>query len=200
MPHLDLSEQACLHYIIRRTYGYVQISGARKERDVIALSQFVKGISSGGQVIDFGTGLSKPAVTRALAGLEQKGLVEYLWTCLHCHWQEGQEHTKDDKIEFSGHRARCPRCSKSLSKAYALRALSAKKVIRFLDEYGKNPGKWGFDLQTRRFYQIEKDPRSETIRPDESVLEEEAKRLESLLWYPELVNEVMDQAASTLAN
>ena len=54
MPWLSSGEQACLMYIVRRTYGFALQAGAgqRKQWDRIALSQFIDGTSSGGYVLD----------------------------------------------------------------------------------------------------------------------------------------------------
>jgi len=51
-------QMQCLLFIIRKTYGY------GKKRDNIALSQFV-----------IATGMKKPAVCRALKGLEEKNII-----------------------------------------------------------------------------------------------------------------------------
>lgn len=199
MPHLELAEQACLHYIIRRTYGFVvATTGERKQRDVIALSQFVSGIRSGAHVIDFGTGLTKPTVTKALAGLEAKGLVNFAWSCLHCHWQEGTEEAAGSEIVPYGQGAACPRCRKSLSKSYGMHALSSKRVIRFLDAHAKGGGQWGFDRELARFYRLA----SEDVAVDAAEVAQahldEARRLHALLWYPEIVDELVEVASAQL--
>lgn len=66
MPLLEDGELRCLLYIIRRTYGF------QKKSDQIAISQFVSGIQkSDGEVIDSGTGLSKPTVITSLKVLSE---------------------------------------------------------------------------------------------------------------------------------
>lgn len=205
MPHLKPGEQACLHYIIRHTYGYIhQSTGERKTWDIIALSQFVNGIESGGQIIDFGTGMTRRAVVHSLDSLEEKDLVEKRWECLHCHWQEGQEHTLDDVPLPMGHGAQCPRCKRLCTNAYSMKPLTAKRVIAFLDAHAKGTHRWGFDTETRRFYQRpseEHEPILQLNRQEKAAAEkEEIQRLGALLWYPELVKELIQQAATQRAS
>lgn len=70
MPLLTSNEYVCLDYAIRRILGF----GKRADR--ISLSQFVSGITTKeGKVLDGGTGLSKPAVMKALEGLTAFGLL-----------------------------------------------------------------------------------------------------------------------------
>nr|MDP9472985.1 replication protein [Chloroflexota bacterium] len=55
MPQLSDAELRVLLYIVRRTFGF------KREADAISLSQMVSGITTReGQVLDRGTGLSKP--------------------------------------------------------------------------------------------------------------------------------------------
>ena len=71
LPELSLSELRVLLYIVRRTFGF------RKDADAISLSQLTKGITKKtGEVLDRGTGLSRPSVFKAVQGLEDKGLIE----------------------------------------------------------------------------------------------------------------------------
>ncbi len=69
-PHLAESELRVLIYIIRRTFGF------KKESDTISLKQMVEGIRTrDGRVLDQGTGMSKPGVTKGVKGLVAKGVV-----------------------------------------------------------------------------------------------------------------------------
>jgi len=69
-PNLTEAELRCLIYIMRRTFGF------KKSADNISLKQLVKGITAtGGRILDQGTGMSKSAVARGLAGLVEKGIV-----------------------------------------------------------------------------------------------------------------------------
>ena len=71
LPELSLSELRVLLYIVRRTFGF------RKDADAISLSQLTKGITKKtGEVLDRGTGLSRPSVFKAVQSLEEKGLIE----------------------------------------------------------------------------------------------------------------------------
>jgi hypothetical protein len=72
-PRIPEGEMRCLNYICRRTYGF------NKERDRISLSQFVGGIKDrDGQILDYGTGLSRPTVVEALKNLVGSRLVEMI--------------------------------------------------------------------------------------------------------------------------
>lgn len=69
-PNLTEAELRVLIYILRRTYGF------KKRSDEISLKQLVDGITTrDGRVLDIGTGMSKSAVVRGLAGLETKGII-----------------------------------------------------------------------------------------------------------------------------
>ena len=71
LPELSLSELRVLLYIVRRTFGF------RKDADAISLSQLTKGITKkNGEILDRGTGLSRPSVFKAVQSLEEKGLIE----------------------------------------------------------------------------------------------------------------------------
>jgi DNA-binding transcriptional ArsR family regulator len=71
MPLCSGAEFKVLAYIVRRTFGF------KKESDSISLKQMVDGIQKrDGVVLDRGTGLSKPTVTVAIKGLEEKGIIE----------------------------------------------------------------------------------------------------------------------------
>jgi hypothetical protein len=69
-PRLAESELRVLIYIIRRTFGF------KKESDTISLKQMVEGIRTrDGRVLDQGTGMSKPGVTKGVKGLVTKGVI-----------------------------------------------------------------------------------------------------------------------------
>jgi hypothetical protein len=67
---LSEAELRVLLYIMRRTFGF------KKKADAISLSQLTGGIRKrDGSVLDHGTGLSKPAVLKAVGGLQAKGII-----------------------------------------------------------------------------------------------------------------------------
>lgn len=70
LPRISEAEARCLLYICRRTFGF------HKEEDNISLSQFENGIkTSQNRRLDFGTGLSRPAVNTALQNLISVGVI-----------------------------------------------------------------------------------------------------------------------------
>lgn len=70
---LSGSEQKCLDYILRRTFGF------DKNFDSISLSQFKNGImKKDGEVLDYGTGLDKVTTLTALKALEEKGFIRII--------------------------------------------------------------------------------------------------------------------------
>lgn len=67
---LSEAELRVLLYIMRRTFGF------KKKADAISLSQLTGGIRKrDGSVLDFGTGLSKPSVLKAVNALQSKGII-----------------------------------------------------------------------------------------------------------------------------
>lgn len=69
-PRLSEAELRVLLYIIRRTFGW------KKNSDNISLRQMVEGIQTkDGRIIDLGTGLSKPAVIRAVRALVEHKVI-----------------------------------------------------------------------------------------------------------------------------
>ena len=63
-------ELRVLLYVIRRTFGF------KKTADNISLKQLVEGIKTkDGKVLDLGTGVTKPTVTKAVKGLVEKGVI-----------------------------------------------------------------------------------------------------------------------------
>jgi phage replication O-like protein O len=70
LAHLSGSELKVLLYIIRRTFGW------KKDTDNISLKQMIEGIrKADGSILDSGTGLSKPTVTRAVKTLVDKNVI-----------------------------------------------------------------------------------------------------------------------------
>jgi phage replication O-like protein O len=70
MTDLTGAELKVLLYICRRTFGF------KKESDTISLNQIADGITTrDGRVLDYGTGLSKRHVQRALKTLEDKHII-----------------------------------------------------------------------------------------------------------------------------
>ena len=70
LPRISEAEARCLLYICRRTFGF------HKEEDNISFSQFEHGIKSRqGKQLDYGTGLSRPAVNTALQNLIKVGVI-----------------------------------------------------------------------------------------------------------------------------
>jgi len=73
VPLIPESEARCLIYICRRTFGF------HKASDRISFSQFTDGIKDRrGNVLDYGTGLSKQAVAVGLKNLVQSEAVRVL--------------------------------------------------------------------------------------------------------------------------
>lgn len=70
LPKIPMAEGKCLLYICRRTYGF------HKKEDEISFSQFINGIKKrNGDIIDYGTGLSRQSVASALKNLEFSGAI-----------------------------------------------------------------------------------------------------------------------------
>ena len=87
-PHLSGGEVKVLLYIIRRTFGF------KKDRDNISLSQMLNGIiKKNGDRLDFGTGMSKPSLCRALKTLTEKEIIiptkqfDYKGGCIATNYQ-----------------------------------------------------------------------------------------------------------------
>lgn len=73
VPLIPESEARCLIYICRRTFGF------HKGSDRISFSQFMDGIKDRrGNVLDYGTGLSRQAVAVGLKNLTQSGAVRVM--------------------------------------------------------------------------------------------------------------------------
>ena len=209
MPWLSSGEQACLMYIVRRTYGFALQAGAgqRKQWDRIALSQFIDGTSSGGYVLDLGCGLSRPAVIAALARLSERELVRISYECptkltksgraVGCGWNEGDnDHHQRPKVDPKTNAYSCPRCSRTLSKAYALRALTPGWIKRYLNASDPQKRAWDYDPEVGRFYPENSEPAEKAGREDELLGQIEQLRAE--LWFPELIDQIIGQAVAQL--
>lgn len=69
-PELTEAELRVLLYIVRRTFGF------KRQADAISLSQLVSGITTrDGRVLDRGTGMSRPGVTKGIKGLAEKKII-----------------------------------------------------------------------------------------------------------------------------
>ncbi len=67
---LTEAELRVLLYIVRRTFGF------GKDADAISLTQLTDGITTrDGRRLDWGAGLSRPGATKAVKGLERKGMI-----------------------------------------------------------------------------------------------------------------------------
>lgn len=210
LPRLSPSEQACLLYILRRTYGFASPAdkGERKQWDRIALSQFVSGNESGGFVLDLGTGLNNTTVIRALGQLEKRGLVRISYECptvmakggriKGCGWNEGDDdHLTRPLIDPKTNAHRCPRCGRTLSKAYALRTLTPGFVKRFLTATDPKKREWNYNPEIERFYvgqPIGMPPRP--VATDDEEADPDGVRQQ--LWFPEKLDKIIEQAAATL--
>lgn len=196
-------------YIVRRTYGFASPAGAgqRKQWDRIALSQFVSGSSAGGYLLDSGCGLSKPAVVSALKKLEERELVQVSYECptsitrsgraVGCGWNEGDnDHRQKPVVDPKTNAYSCPRCGRTLSKAYALRSLTPGWVKRFLNANDPQGRTWSFDPDVRRFYPEDSEPAERAGR--KAKQEAQVKELRGQLWYPELLDQIVGDATSQL--
>jgi phage replication O-like protein O len=71
MTDLTGAELKVLLYICRRTFGF------KKASDTISLNQIADGITTrDGRILDYGTGLSRRHVQRALKTLEEKNIIQ----------------------------------------------------------------------------------------------------------------------------
>jgi len=184
MPLLKSSEQAVLHYIVRRTYGFNDASGNPKERDRISLSQFEHGIQSGPFVLDLGTGLSRLSIRQALEGLLTKGLVVVTHSCSRCLW-EGEP----DEKPGEGTNVRCPRCQRTTDREWQLAQLSSRQMITFLNTHDPKHRVWSFDRDTYRFRIVASTEALDDADEREVSLEE----FRSQLWFPDLVDQAAEQ-------
>ncbi len=195
LPLLTPAERDCLHYIMRRTYGFSDGEGGRKARDTISLDQFEYGISSGNYLLDLGTQLSRGTIKKALEGLMDKELVEVRFSCLKCYWEQGPE---DEYPQSEGGQApRCPRCGATLARSWAMTDLTPRKVVSLLNQHDKLGRSWNWDIRSKRF-RWEDAVAEEKRTKSQADLREEALRLRNLIWYPKLVDEAVDLAEGQL--
>lgn len=207
LPLLSGPEAICLLYIVRRTYGFADPNGGRKARDTIALSQFENGIVSGDRLLDLGTQLSRNTIKKALEGLEEKELVEVRLSCTNCYWEQDLNQTgSTGSTGSSGPSAatpdgspRCPRCKATLSRSWALAPLTPRKLVDLLNRYDKSGRSWRWDKEMRKF-RFESPDEARRERQRKADLEAERERLRELVWYPELVEELIALAAKQLAS
>jgi hypothetical protein len=190
-PRLAAAEQACLLYVVRRTYG---LSGeTRKDWDRISLSQFVSGTQAGEFVLDLGTGLARSSAIRALTQLESKQLLKVSFECpteefrgkiRGCGWREdislGNQLAGDNK---------CPRCGRSLAKAYSLRTLTPGFVRRFLTKTDPNGQIWEYHPELERFYVAS----TEQLEP--ASVEKSLEELQGQTQHNDLLTQIIEQAA-----
>lgn len=209
-PWLSSSEQACLLYIIRRTYGFAspEANGQRKKWDRIALDQFSSGTRSGDYVLDHGTGLTRTAVIKALRSLEERQLVWISYECptvitkdkvRGCGWSESDEdHYGKPVIDPRTKAYRCPRCSRTLSKAYALRTLTPGLIKRFLNANDPQKRTWAYDPRVGRFHPLRPGQEKQESSATQADRSAEIQALRDQLWYPEQVDQIIAHAVSRL--
>lgn len=203
-PRLKPSEQACLLYVLRRTYGFASptINGERKRWDRIALSQFIDGTRSGAYVLDAGTGLTRSSVVTALRALEEHGLVWVSYECptqilssgqrRGCGWSEASDDgAAAVEIDQKTNAARCPRCGRTASKAFALRTLTPGFIKRFLSKVDGT--QWEYDPEVGHFYVAAE--RSEDRDATGTQLPD-MRELRDKLWFPDKVELILAAAAA----
>lgn len=106
LSELSDAELKCICYIVRRTYGF------QRETDKIALSQFETGlISHNGVRLDYGTGMSKRSIIRALKSLEDRSIIfsdnkyNHKTYGINLNWNNGDKSTlgeNGDNISHNG--------------------------------------------------------------------------------------------------
>lgn len=208
MPRVTPAEQACLLFILRRTYGFASptVQGQRKLWDRISLSQFYDENVSGGYVLNLGAGLSKSAAIKGLLRLEQRQIVRVSYECpthigrggraVGCGWNEGDDdHLQRPTIDPKTKAARCPRCGRTLSKAYSIRVMTPGFIKRFLTETDPKGRTWGYDPKVDRFFVGE-----EPARQRGPSAAETASQLRAQLWHPEKLDRIIADASSVLAS
>lgn len=198
MPLLSEGEQSCLLYILDHTIGYAdpQSPTGRKEMDVISLTQFERGITSGNYLLDLGTGLSRGTIRKAIDGLLEKDLVVVRYQCLHCLWKQAPD-ADPPKPSAKTKAPACPRCNKTLDRAFGLANIRPSHVIELLNLYDKQKRRFQWDRDAKR--PIFEHPSDEAERKQKNDdLADEADRLRDLLWYPDLVDQILAQAEGHL--
>lgn len=196
-PLLQPAERDCLRYIIRHTIGYVDPTGRhmRKQRDVIAIDQFVNGITFGPYLLDLGCGRGRDSVRSGLKGLEDKGLVDVRYACLHCEWE--QQKDEPPPPAKKGDSPCCPYCGRTCSRSWALAELTPAKICKLLNELDPKKRTWRWDPEVQRFCFSSSDTgKAEKVAAQD--WKEEAERMRSLMWYPELVEKAVELAEAQL--
>ncbi len=203
IPRLEIAEARCLLYIVRRTLGFASptVPGARKLWDRISLSQFTDGCSSNGYVLDLGAGVTRPTARKALKSLEDHGLVMVSYECptvmrgeraVGCGWSEDDdEHNLQPEVDERTGALACPRCRRTLSKAYALRTLTPGFIRRFLTATDRDGREWGYDADVGQFYVGQ--PRRLAAPAGQGPSEED---LRAKLWFPEQMDQIIAAAAA----
>lgn len=199
MPLLSPGEQSCLLYILTHTVGFAdpERPGHRKEFDVISLSQFEHGVTSGNYLLDLGTGMSRNTIRAALDDLVSKGLVEMRYQCLKCLWKPTADDPTPEIADGSKKSPSCPRCKKTLDRAFGLSELRPSRVIELLNVYDKQGRRFTWDTDAKRPV-FERPGEEDEKKRKQQDFEEEAARLRDLLWFPELVDQVMKHAEGHL--
>lgn len=189
LPLLTHGEVMCLLYVLRRTHGFAAPEGGRKTKDRISLTQFEHGIVSGDYILDLGTGLRRNTIVSCLRSLQENGLVDVSPVCDRCRWgADPDEQPADQTLLNKG--ARCPRCRRTLSKVYGLAELTPRKMVAFLNANDPRGRTWTFDHEMRRFRVV---PEAQDAAPPAPAPASGDYR--SMLWYPDLVDQAMEQFA-----
>lgn len=104
LSELSDAELKCICYIVRRTYGF------QRDTDKIALSQFETGlISHNGLRLDYGTGMSKRSIIRALRSLENRNIIfsdnkyNHKTYGINLAWNNGDKSTLDKNGDNNAH-------------------------------------------------------------------------------------------------
>lgn len=201
-PLLSRPEHLCLSYIVRRTEGFADGAGGRKEVDRISLSQFHKGIQSGPYILDLGTGLSRPSIRKALDDLQRKGLITVGYKCALCGWEPAED--VGPLTESRG--LLCGQCGKTCDRNFGLARMNSKVLLRFLSENDPERRRWGFDREKKRFFVYHEDEGEETRRAPGTRRQQQeeaaAKASEDFmreLWFPQLVEQVAEQIEGSMA-
>jgi len=201
-PLLSRPEHLCLSYIVRRTEGFTDGAGGRKEVDRISLSQFHAGIQSGPYILDLGTGLSRPSIRKALDDLQRKGLITVGYKCALCGWEPAE-----DVGPLSESRGLlCGQCGKTCDRNFGLARMTSKVMLRFLTENDPQARRWGFDREKKRFfvYTDEEGDEERRLPGSKRQQQEEAAARASEdfmreLWFPQLVEQVAEQIEGSMS-
>lgn len=140
MALLSPAEYKVLIYAVRRIFGF------NKRKDAIALSQFTDGIQSRltGEMLDHGTGLSRPTVISALAELQKYGLIVKLENGTANHASNVYELQLDaDLVDLAGLKERKDKLSVANNHIANLNKTSSKArkpvLVKHVNQYWLNP-------------------------------------------------------------